>query len=294
MGKSSKVASGADHAGTLLWFAPEKLTVVTDKNHPLYDERAGMPLDESLVLNVMVHGVQTPIKVRHNGYDEKGKPIVEVVFGRQRVRAALEANRRLTKEGKEPIRVPATTAREEQHALMGFMISENAIRRDDSPLVRARKLSRYLALGRSEEEAAIVFGVTVATVKNMLKVLELHPTVQRAINDGLPVNVAKELHALPQEEQPAALEKLAASGNVKGDRGIQAAKNLKNGRGAEASKVRMMSRHQVEEWRKQLKSADGKDSEIAYAVLSRLLGHERALAQYPRLRDTLESAENQK
>jgi ParB family transcriptional regulator, chromosome partitioning protein len=285
MGQNSQKASGADAGGNLLYFAPEKLTLVTDPKHPLFDERVHLPVDEALVRNIMVYGITQPVTLRLNGRipdgTHDGKPIVEVVVGRQRVKAALEANKRLAKEGAELIRVPAVMKRAEAGTLAGVMIGENEHRKADTPIVRARKLERFLALGKSEEEAAIAFGVTEATIKNMLKVLELHPKVQKAIEAGtVPVNVAKELSVIPQEEQGAALDKLIAAGNLKGARGVEAAKN-----------VRKMSRAQLETWKKVLKDTEGKDADIAYAVVSRILGGERGLSNYPRLRDALEKAE---
>lgn len=292
MGKNSQTATGADAGGNLLYFAPEKLTIVTDEKHPLYDERAMLPVDENLVLNIMALGIIQPVTLRLNGKDDQGKPIVEVVVGRQRVKACLEANRRLRKEGKEPHRVPAIMKRAEAGTLTGVMISENEHRQSDTPIVRAKKLARYLDTGKTEAEAAVIFGVTVQTVRTMLKVLELHPKVQAAIErNNLPVNVAKELHVLPQEEQPAALEKLVAAGTVKGARGVEAAKKVRKGGEAEATKVRMLSKNKLEAWKKKLKTAEGKDAEIAYSVVSRILGGERSLSNYPRLRETLESVE---
>jgi ParB family transcriptional regulator, chromosome partitioning protein len=168
------------------------------------------------------------------------------------------------------------------------MISENEIRKEDSPLVRARKLARYLETGKTEEEAAVVFGVTLQTVKNMLQVLELHPKVQKAIErDNLPTNVARELRSIPQEDQPAALEKLVEKGLTKGAKAVEAARSVRKNGHAEASKVRMMSKHALNEWKSALKKLDGKDADIALAVVSRILGSERALANYPRLRESL-------
>lgn len=293
MGTNSKQSSGADATGNLLYFSPEKLTLVTDKAHPLFDERAGIPLDESLVLNVMMYGIIQPIVVRNNGKDAKGNPIIEVVAGRQRVRACLEANARLKKKGMELLRVPAVMKRAEQGALLGVTISENEHRKGDSAGVRARKLARFLDTGKTEAEAAITFGVTAQTVKNLLKVLELAPAVQKAMEkDGVPLIVAKELSALPQEEQAAALEKLVAAGTARGARGVEAARRVRDGKSAEATKVRMMSKHQLGEWKKKLKAESGKDADIAYAVVSRILGGERSLANFPRLRDTLEAAQS--
>lgn len=291
MGKNSQTASGADAGGNLLYFSPEKLTLVTDKNSPLYDERVNLPLDESLVRNIATYGIIEPVVLRLNGKKADDTPIVEVVVGRQRVRACLEANKRLVAEGKEPHRVPAIMKRAEAGTLMGVMISENEIRRADSTLVRARKLERFLATGKTEEEAATAFGVTKQTVKNLLTVLELHPAVQKAIEkDEVPTNVARELAAVPQEEQPAALEKLVAAGTVRGHRGVEAAKKVRDGGVAESNKVRMLSRKRIEQAQKKAKKAENKEAHIAAAVLSHVLGSRRALADFPHLREVFEEA----
>lgn len=285
-GKSFRKESfGAEAAGHLLFFDPDKLVIVTDKAHPLYDERVNLPLDEAMVLNIMVHGVCEPIIVRLNG-EENGVPLVEVVDGRQRVFCAREANKRLKKEGKEAIRVPATYKRADAGALMGVMISTNEHRRDDGPMVRAQKLQRYMAMGKTEEEAAITFGVTRTTISNMLKLLELHPKVQDAVEKGVvPATIAKELHTLPQEKQPEALQKMIESGATKGARGTEAAKNVRKNGNASSDKVRMRSRKQLESWRDNLKTTDGKPAEIALAVVSYVLGNDRALSNFPQLRE---------
>jgi len=291
MGSASTKTYGAEGREEFLLLKPENLVVVTDEEHPLYDERVKLPLSEALVLNVMAHGVKVAIIVRKNGEREDGTPIVEVVDGRQRVRAAIEANKRLVKEGKEPLLVKAQRERGEAADLFGTMVLTNELRQGDGQLVKARKLQRYLAMGRTEEQAAVTFGVTVPTVKNLLTILELHPKVQKAIEEGLPTNVARPLGKLPQEEQPAALEKLIESGNVKGARGVEAAKNVRAGKKADATKVRMMSRPQLEEWKKRLHKLEGKEVEVAYAVVARILGGERALSNHPKLAASLEVEE---
>lgn len=293
MGKNSKASSGAAAGGNLLYFEPEKLTIVTDKAHPLYDERAEKEPSEAFIRNVALRGIRTPVTLRHNGYADadKTRPIVEVVMGRKRVRACLIVNERRAAEGLEPLRVPAVMARGEASVLMGDMISENELREADTPLIRARKLARYLETGRTEEEAAVVFGVTEQTIKNLLKVLELHPTVQKWIEGGGPVNVAKELSVIPQEGQPAALDKLIASGNIKGARAVEAARNVRKNGEATATKARMMSKVVIGDWRKALKGVGGKEADIAHAILSRILGNERALSNFPHLKELLDKAQ---
>lgn len=279
---------GADGRDDAFKFDPTKLVVVEDKDHPLFDERVNLPLDEALVRNIMVNGVVSPVVVRLNGKRKDGSAIVEVVDGRQRVRAAVEANKRLAAEGKQTILVPTVRRRGEAADLFGVMVSTNELRKNDSALIKARKLQRYLAMGRSEEEAAVAFGVTKATIDNMLKLLELDPKVQKVVErENIPLNVAKELSALPQEEQPAALDKLIESGNIRGARGIEAARRVKNGHTAESSKVRMMSKVALAEWKKRLSKLDGTQADIALAVVSRILGSERALANFPKLRESL-------
>ncbi len=54
----------------------------------------------------------------------------------------------------------------------------------------------------------------------------------------------------------------------------------------------MMSRNALEEWKKALKKAEGKDTEIALAVVSRILGSKSSLSNFPRVRDSLEAAES--
>lgn len=68
--------------------------------HPLYDERIFLPIDEAMVRNIRAFGVIEAINVRKNG------PNVEVVDGRQRVRHARIASQRNVEEGLPPILVP--------------------------------------------------------------------------------------------------------------------------------------------------------------------------------------------
>src|SRR5210317_1175692 len=85
---------------------PYKLTIVghdTDDGpeHPLYDERIKLPLEQSMIANFRALGVKNPIRV-HKTSD--GKLIV--VDGRRRVLHAREANRQLAREGEPELEVP--------------------------------------------------------------------------------------------------------------------------------------------------------------------------------------------
>jgi ParB family chromosome partitioning protein len=186
MPKASRDSLNAKGKRDAYMFDPDDLVLVTDEKSPLYDERVHLPVNESLVLN-MLHapdgvpqGVLEPITAVRNS--ETGK--IEVVVGRQRVKAAREANKRLRKKGLEPIRVPAMLRRTNAHGAMGILISENEHRQDDTPLGRAKKAQRYLDLGRDESEIAVLFGVSQASVKNMLSLLDAPAAVRNAVESG--------------------------------------------------------------------------------------------------------------
>lgn len=187
---------------------PDDLTIVgldtkDGEEHPLYDERIKLPVEEKLVLNIRVYGVLEPVLVRKNG------DVVEVVDGRQRVRAARQANEELRKAGEELVQVPVMLKRGEDPTMIGVMISTNEHRREDELPVKIRKLERFMARGKTEDEAAVAFGVTKVTIKTWLRLLEAGPEINKALREGAinPSSAAK-LAKLPREEQGAALREV--------------------------------------------------------------------------------------
>lgn len=186
MPKSSRDSLNAKGKRDAYMFDPDDLVIVTDEKSPLYDDRVELPLDESLVLNIMFapdgtpQGVLEPVNGMRNS--ETGK--VEIIDGRQRVKAAREANKRLRKAGLEPVWVPCMLKRTNGHGAMGMLISSNEHRQDDSPLGKAKKAQRYMDLGRSEAEVATLFGISAASVKNMLSLLDAPAAVRNAVEAG--------------------------------------------------------------------------------------------------------------
>lgn len=193
--------------------------------HPLYDERATLPLNEELIENIKLHGVIEPVLVRKNG--DK----VEVVVGRQRVKNAREANKRLKKEGCELVNVPCMVRKGDDGTVMGVSISENELREGDPLSVKAAKLERFLALGKSEQEAATVFGVSLQSIRNWRKISDLDGSVVKAIEAGkIKPSAAWNLASLTREDQKAELEKLLASGGkVTAKKTQKATKNNQTG-----------------------------------------------------------------
>jgi len=179
--KDSRAALGASGKKDVLLFDPENLALVEDPTNPLYDERVALPVSEALVLNIMAYGVIEPIVVRKNAETEQ----TEVVAGRQRVKACREANKRLMAKGCEPHRIAAIVKRGDSATLMGVMVSENEIREDDTPIGRARKAARFIDLGRTVEEAGVMLGISVPSVKNLLGLLDGPAVVRKAVEAGV-------------------------------------------------------------------------------------------------------------
>jgi ParB family transcriptional regulator, chromosome partitioning protein len=228
-------------------FDPEELVLVEDREHPLYDPRIEMPIDEALVRNIMYCGIIQPITIKKEG----GLPVV--VAGRQRVRAAREANKRLEEMGKVKIRVPAVIAKREVNAgdHLGMAISENELRKDDSPLGKARKCAQYLAMvGGDEDLAAVTFGVTKHCVQQWMKLLDCSTPILKAVECGkIAASAAAKLADLPVEDdgeegcvtQAEALEAALAESKASGSKVTARAV----GKAAGQKSAKMKSRKQI-------------------------------------------------
>lgn len=214
----SKQSYGSLGRTDLHWYDPNDLTIVTEPTHPLYDERANMPPNPKYIASIKQLGVLEPVLCRVNGQDENGKQIVEVMEGRQRTRCTRIANEQLIAEGltDRVHRVPVILKKVDNKVAEDIMISGNEIRTNDAPLVRARKLQRYLDRGRSIEEAMTTFGIkSQTTVKNLLTLLDLDEEVQKEIEKGvIGVGLAKQLSVFPREQQMAELNKVKAAMGV--------------------------------------------------------------------------------
>lgn len=180
--------------------------------HILYDaERINLPLDEDLVENIDFLGkVLEPVGVRKNG-DQ-----AEIIFGSMRTRAVREVNKRRRAAGrKDFIRLPARIDRADESQLIARMYSENAQRRVDAPMARARHINRYLEQGNSAESAKKIFRLSVQSIKAQLALLDLDKSVQKMVDRGeLPATAAATLSGLTRDEQKAAAEKLIGSGTA--------------------------------------------------------------------------------
>lgn len=192
---------------TIFLFPPEDLVLVDDPAHPLYQARVNLPVNENLVRSMMVKGFRSIVIVRRDGENAL------VVDGRQRVKAAREANKRLKAEGKEPLKVRAYQEKGDEADLFGVMVLSNKGRQDDDPMSEARELKRFIDMGRSDEEAAAIFCKPKSWVRQTLQLFDLAPKVQKAVTDGkVSVSAAVKLVNLDSADQVERLDELLASG----------------------------------------------------------------------------------
>ncbi len=205
--------------GNLFLVDPLAVEVVTDPEHYLYDARAEEPLSEEFLAS-LEDGVEVPVFVTKDGLRTM------LVAGRGRTIGLRIVNERREKAGLERLLLPTIVKKGSPIELKALMILENEARREDSPLNKARKTQQYLAmlLAKDEDEGtpivpglteakrrtAKVFNVTVKTVEARLKLLELRPEVQQAVEEKkIGFWAATELHGLEPEKQVEALTTLA-------------------------------------------------------------------------------------
>lgn len=178
--KNSTDVYGAQGRLSALYFDPSTLYMVDDPNHPLYDERIFLPLDEAMVLNIMDQGVIEPIEIWKD--PETGK--VCVVNGRQRVRHTIEANKRLAAKGQPELRVPAIPRKGSAIRMAQAMVSANEIRRPDTPAAKAVKMAALMERGHDTKDLAMLFGCSEQTVRDTLKLLDLTREVREALESN--------------------------------------------------------------------------------------------------------------
>ncbi|MAH47938.1 hypothetical protein CMI37_19105 [Candidatus Pacearchaeota archaeon] len=179
---------------------------VEDENSPLADERAEWEVDEAMVRNIMVYGLQQPIIIRY----EAGKAFV--VDGRQRVKAARVAAQRQAKAGEYATKVPCIEVSADDARVGGIMVSANEIRKDDGVLGKARKASRLLDTVGDKEEVALAFGRSTKTIDNWMKLLSADPKIHEAIEAGsISAAVGIELAGKSRQKQIETLDQILSA-----------------------------------------------------------------------------------
>jgi len=318
MGSDKAKAYGAERREEFVWISPERLTVVgvdtkEDQAHPLYDERAKWPVNDKLVRSILARGftLEGAITVRKNGEDDHGTPFVEVIDGRQRVKAARTALE-LLRSGYEmngvkhqpnpdaKILIPCLTKRGEAGDLAADMVTGNVLRIDDNPVVRGRKAQRLMRFGHSEEDVACINGTSLVTVRNWLQILECAPEVIEAVAlYRLPASIAKQMLGIPHEEQSKLVKKMLADGKTSGKEAEEEVEKVKKGRGrTRASRGKVVGRRAVETIAKKAADAFGdtgtREQKMFMNVLAWFQGDPDALVEYEWVRELLADARKKK
>ena len=222
---------GAVARGQTFSYLPEALVIVTDPDHALYDPSAEDPPKKSFIDSVRAEGVKIPILVRKNGLS-RGKPIIEVMAGRNRVKALRIVNEERRAAGAEPLLIPAIYHRADDGQASICMIIENEQRKVEDHVTRALKLKRELARNGGDEKAAkLAFGLSSTRMRLLLSVLDMDPEVQAALKaKTITMGIAQKLAALPREKQRAALaELLDGKGKARGKEAAAKAEEKTNG-----------------------------------------------------------------
>jgi ParB family chromosome partitioning protein len=191
-----------------------------DLDDPTYDRERVKLLDASdetmiaLSENIARVGVIEPVIVRKDG------DVLKVLVGRRRVFAARMANKRLAEAGQPTVMVPILARRGNEGDLYGVVISENELRVDDPPSVKASKVARYMNFLGGESAAnlaaaATIFGVTTQTIRNYLSFSDLAAPVRALVDEGkLTATAAIQLAPLPKGEQAETAAEMVKEGKT--------------------------------------------------------------------------------
>ena len=171
-----------------------------------YQPRSHMDQDalEALAASIRSQGLLQPILVRPVGPER-----YEIIAGERRWRAARLA-------GLE--QVPVLVREIPDEATLAVALIENIQREDLNALEEAAGLHRLLdEFGLTHEQAARAVGRSRAAVSNLLRLLDLEPSVRALLSEGtLDMGHARALLALPLASQPeAALEVVDRGLNVR-------------------------------------------------------------------------------
>ena len=171
-------------------------------NRGKYQPRVKMDREalEELAESIRVQGVVQPLLVRRTADGE-----YEIVAGERRWRAAQIAGL---------AEVPAVVREISDQNAMAVALIENIQREDLNSIEEARGFQRLQdEFGLTHQDIADAVGRSRAAVSNLLRLLTLHPAVQKQVEDGaLEMGHARALLGLLTEAQPRAAATVVARG----------------------------------------------------------------------------------
>jgi ParB family chromosome partitioning protein len=168
---------------------PTELEVKQIKANPFQPRRVfDVERLQELAASIKEYGVVQPLIVRKKG---KG---YELVAGERRLRAAVQAGL---------MTVPVIVKDYDDTKMMELALVENIQRHDLNPIEEALGLRRLMSeCSLTQEQVAEKVGRSRVAVTNILRLLNLPQQIQEyLINGALNMGQAKQLLALPKEEQ---------------------------------------------------------------------------------------------
>lgn len=195
------------------------------EEHPLWNERINIALEESKIFRLMEEGeITQTAKVSKRAPGYLGKKVI--VDGATKTRRAREVNKRL---GLKPtdddyIRIPCVYVTDDAEGLSSSMLTENAFAVVTPTIMKAREALRLMKLymgtkGMTKNEAIKEIAkkafVTTQAVNQWLDVFACISEVQKAFFDGvLPASVARRFKTLEPKEQREQLKAALESAKV--------------------------------------------------------------------------------
>lgn len=259
---------------TVFMVAPEKLKLITDKTHPLFDPSVLEDADPDLAASLALDGNIEEIEVRKDG------DTLEVVNGRRRVKAALSVNQNQRK-GLEPmlLRVRVVDAGSDADFIR-LSLAAN-LHKDAKPSTKAQRLLHYIKFGGTEAEAAIAMGCSPATIQNRMALLRCSKLVIEAVDDGrLPETRAIDMSSMTREQQDATLAKMIKSGHMRGEAGARTVKAAKSGKALpDENTPRPLTKSKLRRLGEELNSYTGGNVYVAF--INFILGEPGALDGVP-------------
>lgn len=213
---------GAREKGDVHRFLPEDLTLVTDKLSPLYDPRVAWEGDPELAEEIAQMGQLVPVIVRQNGRHDgttgpEGKPRMEVVDGRRRVKAIaiLVARARANGVAEEDLPLVECTVKRQtnnDHTAMAALVSANEHRKATPPSMRAEQAARMEDKGMTHAAIAASMRMSTKEVAQLIALASLDTRSKAAIDANvLPLRQASSLARLSSEERAPLIAAAEAS-----------------------------------------------------------------------------------
>ena len=268
-------------------FGPYDLVIVgldcevTPENAVLADpDRIDLEVTNQQAQDVLDRGIITPVMVRMRG------KVPEVVYGRQRVRAARVAwdveERDKIPESERTL-VPATFAPDgvSDLDLRRMLVGENSARQNEDVVTAARKAQSLLDLGDKKRDVAQLFRVSDSTLRDWLNLVKLHLEVQEMVRReevGF-VNAVALMRGISREKQPAVMRKHIEDGTARGlAAGAARAEKSGHGRpeeddGESAERVALPGKKALRAFAEHFKANVHKDDVYTRRQVSNLLDH---------------------